>query len=165
MKAISLTQPWATLVAIEAKQIETRSWWTTYRGTLAIHASKIFPRWAVELGIEEPFRSALIAGGFTKLAELPLGAIVAVSVLEHVGTINGSPERGVTITRVVDEGLFERLPVPVEELPFGDYSTGRQGWILSKTQRLPEPISCKGALCLWGVPAEIEARIMEQVEL
>ena len=28
MKALTLTQPWATLVAIGAKRIETRSWAT-----------------------------------------------------------------------------------------------------------------------------------------
>lgn len=34
MRGLSLTQPWATLVAIGAKKIETRSWTTTYRGAL-----------------------------------------------------------------------------------------------------------------------------------
>lgn len=38
MKAITLMQPWATLVAIGAKRLETRSWSTNYRGPLAIHA-------------------------------------------------------------------------------------------------------------------------------
>lgn len=40
MKALSLWQPWASLVAIGAKTIETRSWSTSYRGPLAIHAAK-----------------------------------------------------------------------------------------------------------------------------
>ena len=40
MKVLTLTQPWATLVAIGAKHIETRSWATSYRGPLAIHAGK-----------------------------------------------------------------------------------------------------------------------------
>jgi hypothetical protein len=40
MKVLSLTQPWATLAAIGAKKIETRSWSTAYRGPLAIHAAK-----------------------------------------------------------------------------------------------------------------------------
>ena len=31
MKALTLTQPWATLVAIGAKRIETRIWRTDYR--------------------------------------------------------------------------------------------------------------------------------------
>src|SRR6202030_2406661 len=46
MKALTLTQPWATLVAIGAKRIETRSWPTLYRGPLAIYAAKRFPKWA-----------------------------------------------------------------------------------------------------------------------
>lgn len=39
IKALSLTQPWATLVAIGAKKIETRSWQTPYRGRLAMLAT------------------------------------------------------------------------------------------------------------------------------
>jgi hypothetical protein len=31
MKALTLTQPWASLVAFKAKRIETRSWSTNYR--------------------------------------------------------------------------------------------------------------------------------------
>lgn len=38
MKALTLYQPWATLVALGVKTIETRSWATKYRGPLAIHA-------------------------------------------------------------------------------------------------------------------------------
>lgn len=38
MRAITLWQPWASLIAIGAKTIETRSWSTAYRGPLAIHA-------------------------------------------------------------------------------------------------------------------------------
>lgn len=40
MKAITLTQPWASLVACGAKKIETRSWRTHHRGWIAIHAAK-----------------------------------------------------------------------------------------------------------------------------
>ena len=40
MKALSLWQPWASLVALRVKTIETRSWSTSYRGPLAIHAAK-----------------------------------------------------------------------------------------------------------------------------
>jgi hypothetical protein len=38
MKALSLTQPWASLVVAGAKKLETRSWPTYYRGPLLIHA-------------------------------------------------------------------------------------------------------------------------------
>jgi hypothetical protein len=42
IKCISLWQPWASLVAVGAKRIETRGWATAYRGRLGIHAAK---RW------------------------------------------------------------------------------------------------------------------------
>lgn len=38
-KALTLWQPWASLVALGVKTIETRSWSTAYRGPLAIHAA------------------------------------------------------------------------------------------------------------------------------
>jgi|SRR5690242_8015772 len=40
MKAITLIQPWASLIADGIKTIETRSWPTNYRGPIAIHAGK-----------------------------------------------------------------------------------------------------------------------------
>lgn len=40
--ALTLWQPWASLVAWEEKRIETRSWSTSYRGPLVIHAAKRF---------------------------------------------------------------------------------------------------------------------------
>lgn len=63
MKTISLWQPWASLVAIKAKRIETRSWYTSYRGPLAIHAAKVFPKWVHELCCEAPFSEALVEYG------------------------------------------------------------------------------------------------------
>src|SRR3989344_4787890 len=40
LKAISLKQPWANLVASGKKSIETRKWKTPYRGDLVICSSK-----------------------------------------------------------------------------------------------------------------------------
>ncbi|WP_180267711.1 hypothetical protein [Nostoc linckia] len=34
IKALSLWQPWATLIGMEVKRYETRSWGTNYRGRL-----------------------------------------------------------------------------------------------------------------------------------
>jgi activating signal cointegrator 1 len=47
MKALSLIQPWATLW-LGPKRFETRSWPTSYRGPLLVHASKGKPAWARE---------------------------------------------------------------------------------------------------------------------
>lgn len=40
IKALTLWQPWASLIANGYKQYETRSWFTDYRGKLLIHAAK-----------------------------------------------------------------------------------------------------------------------------
>lgn len=40
MKAITLWQPYATLIAEGHKVYETRSWATSYRGVMVVHASK-----------------------------------------------------------------------------------------------------------------------------
>ena len=39
MKVLSLTEPYATLIKEKKKLVETRSWKTSYRGELYIHAS------------------------------------------------------------------------------------------------------------------------------
>jgi hypothetical protein len=45
MKAITIIQPWATLIALGEKKFETRSWTTKYRGPLAIHAGMKWGKW------------------------------------------------------------------------------------------------------------------------
>src|SRR5690242_8554312 len=44
IKAISLWQPWASLMAIEAKRNETRGKPWKYQGDVAIHAAKLYWR-------------------------------------------------------------------------------------------------------------------------
>ena len=43
MKAITVLQPWATLLVTGKKHIETRSWKTNYRGEILIHTGKKDP--------------------------------------------------------------------------------------------------------------------------
>lgn len=43
MKALSIRQPWANLIASGTKTMETRTWATSYRGELLIVSSK-YPR-------------------------------------------------------------------------------------------------------------------------
>lgn len=45
MKALSVKQPWATLIANGKKTIETRKWKTNYRGKILICSSKAKDRW------------------------------------------------------------------------------------------------------------------------
>jgi hypothetical protein len=82
MKALTVAQPWATLIAIGAKRIETRSWTTRHRGPLAIHAAHAFPRIARDLARTSPFAEALAAGRAPLL--LPRGVVVATCTLVDV---------------------------------------------------------------------------------
>ena len=50
MKALTLHQPRASLVALGVKTIETRGWSTTYRGPLLIHAGKREPEIGERVG-------------------------------------------------------------------------------------------------------------------
>lgn len=140
--ALSLTQPWASLMAIGAKKIETRSWKTSYRGLVAIHASKGFPKDARKLTCnDEQFFQALISGGYYSVHELPLGAILAV----------GNLTACIRTDALIVEDKQERL--------FGNYSAGRYAWVFENVRRLPEPIPAKGALSLWTPEPDVLARL------
>jgi hypothetical protein len=60
MKALTLKQPWATLVAEGIKKYEFRSWKTNYRGKILIHAGAGVDKEALErvkrLNLEYPSR-------------------------------------------------------------------------------------------------------------
>jgi hypothetical protein len=156
VKALSLLQPWASLIDYGAKKIETRSWATRYRGLVAIHASKGFPAECRELCDEEPFRTELIRGGAPIERRLRGGHYV----------IPEQMPRGVVlcVCRIVDcarteylerRGLFE------QEEAFGDYGPERFGWTLEMVMRLEQPVPAKGSLGLWEwqPPAEVAARL------
>ena len=80
---LTLTQPWATLMAIGAKLNETRVWRTHYRGWFAIHAGKGFPGGCQELCFLEPFKSALAAAGYHHPDEPPRRRVLALPPLVH----------------------------------------------------------------------------------
>lgn len=144
MKALSLTQPWATLIAIGAKRIETRSWSTSYRGPVAIHAAKAMPAWARDFAFADPAGPALAAAGILlddDCTALPRGAIVAVARLTDV-----VPTEQIT---AMSQGLLRH------EIDFGDYAPGRYAWVLADVVALKAPVRCKGALGLWAVADDI----------
>ncbi len=96
MKAISLKQPWANLVASGQKTIETRTWSTTYRGPLLIVSSKSppiapagFALAVAELIDCRPMNKADEAEARCKFYE---GAFALV--LAHIGAIAPIPVRG-----------------------------------------------------------------------
>ncbi len=131
-------QPWASLVAVGAKKIETRGWATKFRGPLAIHAAKRqFGGW--DRADREWLLAAAEAFGVDPkrlcryIDELPRGAIVA------------------TCEIVACERVLIHPPADIvrPELLFGNFDSGRYLWRLENVQRVDPPVPAKGMQGMW----------------
>lgn len=156
MRALTLTQPWATLVALGAKRVETRSWGTAYRGSLAIHAAKGMDAAARAYAGTDPCRDVLctagygMGGGTVDLGLLPRGAIVAVCQVVDVVHLLGAE----TLFAAVRNEHGGTYVWTAEELAYGDFSPGRYAWVLDEVLAVREPVPCTGALGLWRPPVQ-----------
>lgn len=125
MKAITISQPFASLIADGEKWVENRTWATDYRGPIAIHAGK-----------GQQYLDA------QELQEYPTGCIVAVAILSacfHIDEIH--------------KQQFDKT-VPGTWLTFGQVQThehteGPFCWILELVKKLDHPIVAKGQQGLW----------------
>lgn len=145
MKVLTVQQPYATLIAIGAKTIETRSWTTEYRGQLAIHSSKAFPVKNQSLLVEQPFRSVFDSSWPGRV--LICGYILATCNLVGVLPILPNPTPLDTFYKSI-----YGVELTDNELAFGDYTPGRFAWILKDVKMLDNPIPAKGMLGLWESP-------------
>lgn len=121
MKAITLHQPWASLMAAGIKTIETRSSPTAYRGPLAIHAGK-------QMAFDDYLLELLHSDGF----ELPRGGVLCIVELFEV------------VPTETIRGLSK------EEYAFGDFSDGRFAWRTRMLEVFKEPIPARGLQGLWN---------------
>lgn len=168
MKALSLHQPWASLIAMGVKTIETRSWSTSHRGLLAIHAAKKRPTqgqrvgdFTVDWGLDASL-GGFVNGGFDEgcgyllvdaasdTEPLPLGAIVATSRLVEVFPTESLYDR----QRFAEQAFFDSSPPPTSwdlevNWPLGDFSPGRFAWFLDDVSPVTDPVPAKGAQRLW----------------
>lgn len=185
MKAVSLWQPWASAVAEGLKPIETRSWRTSYRGWLAIHAARRLPPVVVPglgltgpVGGDDPHHAMDLQDG--RRLRLPLGAIVAVVRLLDVVPIlavdqDPNPGGSGYVAHVAEnnkgalwwwkgENCYAATPRwDVEDITaqrcWGDYTPGRYAWLLEDVHKLAEPIPAKGHQGVWRPDAEIVAKL------
>ena len=132
MKALSILQPFATLIRIGAKQYESRSWSTSYRGPLLIHASKSMPKWARDLCKQQPFLDTLTRSGSSSDVTAHCGRIIAVVQLTDC-------------IRITDANAPQGA-----EYAFGDYTPGRWMWKLENPEQCLS-IPVKGNLGLWNI--------------
>lgn len=144
LKALTIKQPWATLIALGEKKIETRSWKTSYRGPLFIHAGK-----SIEDSIchEKPFITVLNNHDIILARDLPTGAIIAKANLVNCVKMAEwvLDDNYMAICSLLENGQV----VKDNELEFGDYTPGRYAWILEDVEII-KPIPAKGQLSLWN---------------
>lgn len=151
IKAITLYQPWASLVVSGWKAIETRSWGTRYRGMIAIHASKAYPKWVADLCSDYPMNYYLGRCGITHPEQLPRGAVLGVAdlvrdvIFDRENTFNGW-------SWIAPNGRFYDFNITPREAEFGNYDVGRHGLLLADPIKFREPIAdIRGALGLWNL--------------
>lgn len=164
IKAISLWQPWATLVILGVKRFETRGKRTNYRGPLLIHAAQRNPFTASDdihqLLYREPFCSVL-----QKLQwKLPLGCLLGMVNVDacYQVAMNG---KDIELMQVgngdIGRPVFAPLPTG-DELAFGNYAVGRYAWKFSNPRAFENPIDYKGSQGIFHVPAGVVADQMKR---
>lgn len=107
MKALTIRQPFAWLVVNGFKDVENRSWATSHRGPLLIHAGKK----PLSKGDKEWLARFREGTGIAVPEKLPLGGIVGVAILADCVTRHRSP-------------WFRKRP-------------GNFGWVFKDAKRLP----------------------------
>ena len=133
MKALSIWQPWAQLLATGVKHDETRSWGTKYRGPILIHAAKRQMDYTSEF-IElhrSPFYKYFKVMGFgtyENILKLPYGAII---------------------------GMAELVDCKKIDYAFGNFTVGRYAWRMEKPVLFDTPIPAKGKQGLWEWEGEL----------
>ena len=147
VKAITLHQPWASLIACGLKTIETRDWppaRAVVGERIAIHAGKTFVR--VPLG---PRETEALCG----MGHFPQGAIVCTARLAEVRKVTQNPRlrrwepdyRYVLATSRIS--TLEHREIKIDS--FGDFSLGRWLWMLTDIQRIEPPVPARGRQRLW----------------
>ncbi|QGN24630.1 ASCH domain-containing protein [Elizabethkingia anophelis] len=136
-KALSIKQPFASLITLGIKPIENRTWRTNFRGRIYIHASS--PRKFDIALTDDQTRGALPVLEKAFKGELPFGAIIGE--VDIVDCVINHP----SIWAEKSEGTF-----------IGKTFYHKEGtkpiwnWVLANPVMYDEPIlNVKGKLSLW----------------
>lgn len=117
MKALSIIQPWTSLIATGIKDIENRTWRTSFRGEFLLHASAkpLSAGWEALTDEQKEAAARLIQpfGTVNDVKLLPVSAIIGKARL--VDCVQNHPsvwaEKGVWNWVLADVVLFDK-PIP-----------------------------------------------------
>jgi hypothetical protein len=133
MKALSIRQPWATLLCLGVKRYETRTWKTDYRGPIALHAGAVFDAASRRLCLEPPLADWLQEAGYRTPHSLPRGHIIGAAILAEC---------------VQTEKLRS---LSAKQRRLGDFTRGRWAWRFTAARRFETPLPAKGQLSLFTI--------------
>lgn len=141
MKALSIKQPWASLIAHGVKNIENRTWRTNFRGRIYIHASGKSSGALYELLNEQQLDSMVNHWTSVPLPHMPLSAIIGeVDIVDCVLNHNSIWAKRSWLANNVTEA-------PMEEHE-KDYFIWN--WVLANPVLYDKPIvNVKGKLSFW----------------
>lgn len=133
MKALSIKQPWASLIAHGIKDIENRTWKTNFRGKIFIHASAKSAGVPIELLNEDQIRA--LQNGFCEL-HYPTSAIIG--------------EVDIVACTINHHSIWaEKTPSLYDDVPIKDRVI-IWNWVLANPVLYKKPIlNVKGKLSLW----------------
>ena len=153
MKALTVCQPYAALIADGSKFVENRVWSPRKKpAEIAIHAG-LSKKWLRTWNGTMPDR-------------MTYGAIIAIANVDrivHVGRMRSMRmEEGKT-----DAHIGRVLGIPEDEVKriLGhEHAEGPWGYVLSNVRVLKKPVPCKGARQLWDVPIKQRMEIRRIME-
>lgn len=146
MNAITLYQPWASLIACGLKTTETRHWPPKpghVGRRMAIHAGRQAITTPRRLNTETWDAIAALYGPDWP-NEMPRGAVVATALLAgfyRVEQKNGSHLK------------LSGYPAPTPTInpdPYGDFTTGRWIWLFTDIESIDPPQPARGTLGIWN---------------
>jgi len=177
MKAISLWQPWASLIAAGLKPYETRDWFPPAKligQKIAIHAAKKVDKGAAQFAEEIMYGQHAdlghagadkISATFNKpgdfdwanlgMAPMPVGCVVATAKLAAAFKIGDTAREGSALTAKVTSAIWfykTETPTSIRIDDFGDYSPGRWAWLLTDVKAINPPAPVKGAQGFFDLP-------------
>jgi len=133
MKALTISQPYASLIASGEKWVENRRWPAGYRGPLAVHAGK---------GTRYLDRDELRA--------YPTGGIVAVADLLACMPL-------ASMRQVSRDQKIQRTDLTVGQVLDHAHTEGPWCWVLRNVRRV-EFVPCRGAQGLWEFDGELNTK-------
>lgn len=178
MKAITLHQPWASLLAHGIKQWETRSWPVPDKYLSPEDRGGALDKDAVEIAIHasanrsymkelEPFADELSRYNLNKDG-IPYGAILGMGyittcyqIVKHVGYIDNIRRHVLDVRTKHDRAYLDipaktqRIYVKNRETQLGDWSNGRWIWGFECVYSAEHPVPCRGYQRFWTVPEDV----------